>query len=898
MKIILSLLFIVVGISFSYSQFNITDSDYDQSNPADCSTLTDADALNFLDDGGNPGNYSGNFNDTLTICPDLPNGPKLSVLFGTTTNFVWDVDGSDTLYVFDGPDVNSPLFGAYNSDTHPTGFNLQSSFENNPSGCLTFVFVSDGTTEAEGWAANITCVSPPQPIDPHIEAFINGVGSDALNPADTGYVDVCPGDSVLLVAKPELQYSFENTGYGYSQDVDDLTYQWDFTDGTTGPNNDSVWFFPQSSNGFLAQLTITDDYPQTVFMTCKVRVSVPPNFDGTGPLEDTVCFDQETVLLGGTNGQDTVGVGFPGGTFQFGGVVSGSTPLPDGSGVSYSTDITMSGFSPGSTFSSATDLQEICIDIEHSYLGDLDIILICPNGQQLVLHQYPGGGGTFLGNPWDGAQQANGAGDGLTYCFDNNATGLLVNGPTQAATNTAGNTIQPGTYEPEGDFNDLVGCPLNGDWTLEITDNLGSDDGYIFEWGLNFDPSLFLNNETYQNYLVDSYWSSDPTITSGVNNDTLITVLPDSVGDFYYTFNVEDDFGCFYDTTVMIHVLDTIATVNSLDTTVLCATDSVPLWTTASGLEPFTYTWSTGETGDTIVVPAFDDGTTEYYVTITDACGVETIDTASVTLNQILAIDTMIQIPSECGEATGAVSGQGSGFTGTPDYQWSGPGSPANDSIGASVWEDLPTGWYYFTIEDDVCFVEDSIFLEQDPPPTAAFTANPPAGNSPLDVEFINNSDAADTYEWDFGNGDGNVVNNLSNQYTTYNTEGVYTVTLTVTEGSCTDQATQNVIVTLLLPLSYDMPNVFTPNNDGSNDVFTLNTVNATDLKLVILNRWGNVVYESEGDIDAAWNGKVQNVGQECNDGTYFYQFTIYGEQLEKIEEHGFVQLVRDTSEK
>jgi gliding motility-associated-like protein len=371
--------------------------------------------------------------------------------------------------------------------------------------------------------------------------------------------------------------------------------------------------------------------------------------------------------------------------------------------------------------------------------------------------------------------------------------------------------------------------------------------------------------------------------------------MPDSVGDAYYTFIVEDDFGCTYDTTFTIHVLDTVAVVNSIDTTVLCATDSVPLWTNATGLEPFTYDWSTGENGQNIVVSALENGTEEYYVTITDGCGIESVDTAFVTLNQTIAIDTMYQLPTACGEETGVVVGAGDpdGFNGTPDYQWSGPGSPAQNSIGASVWEDLPSGWYYFTIEDDVCSVMDSIFLEQDPPPTAAFTANPPVGNAPLDVEFINNSDAADTYEWAFGNGDSITVTDLSNQNATYN-EGVYNVTLTVTEGSCSDQATQTIIVNLVLPLSYDMPNVFTPNNDESNDVFTLNTVNASDLELVILNRWGNVVYESDGDVNAAWNGKVQNSGQECQDGTYFYKFTIYGEQDEKFEEHGFVQLVRD----
>lgn len=897
MKFILSLL-LLTSVTFSYGQFNITDSDYDQSNPIDCSSLGPSDEANFFDDGGETSDYSSNINDTITICPDLPNGPKLSVLFGTNGNFTWDVDGSDTLYIFDGPDVNAPLLGAYNSNTNPAGFSLESSFEDNPSGCLTFVFVSDGATEGTGWDANINCVSPPQPIGPHIEAFVNGVGSDALDPADTGYVDICPGDSVLLVAKPDLLYSFENNGFGYSQNVEDLTYEWEFSDGSTGANNDSVWFFPPNNNGYLVQLSIVDDFPQTSLMNCKIRVGVAPTFEGSGPLEDTVCFNQETVLIGGSGAQDTVGVGISGGAFQEGSVVAGSTPLPDGSGPpGYTTDINMSGFAAGATFSSPSDLQQICLDMEHSFLGDLDINIICPNGQQMALHSYSNGGTLFLGNPWDGAQDANGAGDGMTYCFDGvNNNGLLVDGATQPATNTAGPTIVPGTYEPDGDFSDLIGCPLNGDWTIEVIDWLSSDDGYIFEWGILFDPTLFENNETYQNTATDVFWSPNPTITSPTSGDTMITVLPDSVGDFSYTFNIEDDFGCQYDTTFTIHVLDTIAEVNSSDTTLLCATDSVPLWTTATGLEPFTYDWSTGESGQNIVVSATENGTDEYYVTITDACGVETIDTAFVTLNETIAIDTMYQEPSACGEETGVVVGSGvqDGFNGTPSYEWSGPGADNPNNTDGTVWEDLPSGWYYFSIEDDVCSVEDSIFVEQDPPPTASFNANPSSGNAPLNVEFENNSDQADTYDWDFGNGDSISVNNLDNQYSTYTDEGVYTVTLTVTSGSCTDQATQNVNVDIIIPLSYDMPNVFTPNGDDSNDEFTINAVNATDLELVILNRWGNVVYESNGDVDAAWNGKIQNSGAECKDGTYFYKFTIYGEQDEEIEEHGFVQLVRD----
>lgn len=198
-------------------------------------------------------------------------------------------------------------------------------------------------------------------------------------------------------------------------------------------------------------------------------------------------------------------------------------------------------------------MEDVCIDIEHSYLGDLNIVLICPNGQQVTLHQYPGGGGTYLGNPWDGAQQGNGACDGLVYCFDNTATGLLVAGPTQPATNTAGNTIVPGTYQPAQSFNNLVGCPLNGDWTIQITDNLGSDDGYIFEWGINFDPSIVPFNLSFTPTVVSEGWQADPTIVSTSGNS--ITVQPTSAGVSCYTYEMTDNFGCTYDTTICFNVL-------------------------------------------------------------------------------------------------------------------------------------------------------------------------------------------------------------------------------------------------------------------------------------------------------------------------------------------------------
>ncbi len=378
-KISLLAFFTFILIGLNAQTINITDPDFPQSSPLNCANFNDGSAINFFDDGGN-GNYGPNRRDTITICPNLPSGPKITAAFGINAGYSFNVHSSDTIYVFDGPSVNSPFLGAYNSGSHPNGFTHTASFENNPSGCLTIVFHSDGANEGTGWGANVTCGNPAQPFEPHIEAFVNGQGPNALNPLDTGYVDVCFGDSILLVAKPIFPYSFENNGFGYSQTLTNVNYNWQFSNGTVGANNDSIWFTPPTRNGFFVTLRITDIFPQLEQTFCKIRVSQIPSFEGTGPLDPILCINEQTILVGGTNATDTVGVQFPPGTFEIGGTVAGLTYLPDGSGQTYSTSINMSGFEDGATFSSASDLQSICLTMEHSYLGDLEMWLTCPRG--------------------------------------------------------------------------------------------------------------------------------------------------------------------------------------------------------------------------------------------------------------------------------------------------------------------------------------------------------------------------------------------------------------------------------------------------------------------------------------------------------------------------------------
>ena len=81
--------------------------------------------------------------------------------------------------------------------------------------------------------------------------------------------------------------------------------------------------------------------------------------------------------------------------------VSGTTFLPDGTGVSYQTPIAVDCFASNRIVQSINDIQNGCRNMEHSYIGDLNIALICPNGQSAILKTYSGGANTYLGCPLD-----------------------------------------------------------------------------------------------------------------------------------------------------------------------------------------------------------------------------------------------------------------------------------------------------------------------------------------------------------------------------------------------------------------------------------------------------------------------------------------------------------------
>ena len=88
--------------------------------------------------------------------------------------------------------------------------------------------------------------------------------------------------------------------------------------------------------------------------------------------------------------------------------------------------------------------------------------------------------------------------------------------------------------------------------------------------------------------------------------------------------------------------------------------------------------------------------------------------------------------------------------------------------------------------------------------------------------------------------------------------------------------------------LGVELPNVFTPNGDGVNDIFEpVGPVNHVCGTLQVYNRWGNLIHETREGAGISWNGRNFS-GEPVPEGTYFYVFTS-GDEVVK----GSVQVLR-----
>lgn len=179
------------------------------------------------------------------------------------------------------------------------------------------------------------------------------------------------------------------------------------------------------------------------------------------------------------------------------------------------------------------------------------------------------------------------------------------------------------------------------------------------------------------------------------------------------------------------------------------------------------------------------------------------------------------------------------------------------------------------------------------PQPAAGFVVSPEEGiTANSNVIFTNTSSNASTSAWNFGDslsvGNTSTLTSPSHIYTT---AGTYCIDLIVyNQAGCADSVSHCITVTN--ESSIAIPNMFTPNGDGINDVFFITVVAIKELSCNIYDRWGLKIAEWNA-IDGTWNGIGKN-GQAAQSGVYYYIIKATAVDGKEIHEKGFLQLLRE----
>ncbi|MES2566193.1 MAG: gliding motility-associated C-terminal domain-containing protein [Bacteroidota bacterium] len=396
-------------------------------------------------------------------------------------------------------------------------------------------------------------------------------------------------------------------------------------------------------------------------------------------------------------------------------------------------------------------------------------------------------------------------------------------------------------------------------------------------------------------------WS--PNTFSGIGPHTISPTTTTS-----YTVAATDSKSCTVSPQVLtVFVTPSLSAVGS--TSILCHNGSailLPTITSPGDGGIYSYTWTpTAPNTNSINISgnALSAATTVTYgVMISDGC---TIPSASAVFTVITnPLPTVTFTASSVEECAPAIIN----FTATPGssgdytYEWQsdknimGTSNPVsyNNAIADTfditvIITNTLTGCTHTEVKSNYILIN--------PKPIAAFYADPPSA-SIIDptINFINTSQGAVTYLWDFG--DPAATNGSNNSIATspshlYSYTGEYAVNLIATSlKGCTD--IERILVEIKPDFALYIPNAFTPDENGKNDVFQPMGVGIDEenYRMDIFDRWGENIFTSN-NFRKGWDGSVKGGSKMATQGVYIYKLQVTDLQGVKHPYVGHVTVIR-----
>ena len=923
-------------------------------------STTDVTGCNFViyDHGGLQGNYGPNRNDLLTIHSSNPNAACVQI---SIIMLGFDIHPTDTLYIYDGvTDADSLLIGAVNNDVMygVTANNIIfTATVTNPTGALTLKFVSDASDSVgTGYVINTDCVAPCQRVSLEIDSVLS---SHYPHLADDGfyYVDLCEKDTLHMV----VHGVYPDNDFSYHQDDANTTFTWDLGIETQeGVGMNTLDYYFTTGRGYDIAISNVDsagciNYMPEIF---RIRTSqnpirkvsqLPPMCTGDQITVSSTYSNLSVIQVDSVFSEQLT-------TLK----VTDTIFLPDGvdcgSGCAYTSSVTFTAFAPSATIQSADDILYVRIQLEHSFIGDIYIALTCPNGQTVkIMNKYGTSGsancasqiptpwgwqvtsgvssGAYFGNAYDYSSgcdinnSQNQMGQTWNYCWSNNTalgyqyangqgyvyeTVNVHNGKVDS-TNTTNMTQ---VYHPDQPFSQLIGCPMNGTWSIKVIDGWSADNGWLTEWEMALDPSLLPQDWDYTVH-PDSMWVTGPGAQGAY-------IIPDQSGQIDYTAHIMDEFGCVYDTLLHIEVVERPHPDLGPDIAI-CHGDLYELDSHYNNPNSTVY-WNTGEHTPSIYLTSAGDYSVHVTVTNEDGLTCAGDDTVNVYVSpkpipDFTASDTAGCAPLSIHFNNTSVANDTMGMS----FRWvifdeNGNIVSTSDKVNPDLQFDNEG---HYTVKlivttDEGCM--DSItkynYLTINYQPLAEFDALPEVSLWSETNGSIFFQVQGDTLEfgndmgfyWDFG--DGSIDSSSYALEHSYSSWGDYDVTLHMfTPEGCNSSITH----TVTLEADLIFPNVITPNGDGVNDVFAIGNLNTSmndydpdryrNNELTIYDRWGKQVYHALNyDTFKDMTGERGNgiiVGEQVfdaskvTDGTYYFTFYYKG-KFKTVNYHGTLQIIRD----
>ena len=448
--------------------------------------------------------------------------------------------------------------------------------------------------------------------------------------------------------------------------------------------------------------------------------------------------------------------------------------------------------------------------------------------------------------------------DGTISGLTTTGAGTLTytwNGVPSATLNQTG--LSPGVYNVV--VSNGAGCTVNGGpFTVNAVIPLSLDQSSLL-----ITPTGCTGN-TGAIHGLQIVGGVSPTVSWAPNGQTTLSIGGLAAGN--YTITVTDDQNCSVQETFTVPTTSdlTIQTNNAVISNDNCAvgSGSVVGVTVSGGTAPYSYSWNSSPAQNTLDASNLTTG--NYTLTVTDNAGCQATENffVGVVPPPVIDLGSMIVVNETCLGNNGSITSIQVTGNGPFVYTWDGT------SLTSLDISNLDAGMYTLSVLDvNGCVTSGAlVVVGSDPSPGADFSISNPVASPGEIITFTNTSSGGpfQSYSWTvsgvglIGTGSSATFNSME--------EATYNMTLVVeTIDGCIDSITKPFEILGELKI----PNIVTANGDHVNDEFYITNLKPNS-KLVIQNRWGNVVFESD-NYKNNWGG-IDITGEKLDDGVYFYQ--------------------------